>query len=377
VNLLKNVFKKYHLKDYNFTLIIAVMLLSTIGILAVGSALPSAQSKQIIGVVLGLIVMVVISLVDFNWILGFQWFIYALNLFLLLWVEFFGAEYNNAKRWIDLKVITLQPSDFTKIFMVLFFARFLMDHEQEIKEPKTILKALLLIAPSLYLILTQPNLSNTICLAGIFFVLMYLGGLHYKIVSTVLAVGASGIILFLMFLSYAESANLPFLKGYQLERIMAWRYPEEYATTTGLQQQNSIMAIGSGQLNGKGLNNNSFTSVKNGNFLIESETDFIFAIIGEELGFVGCCLVIFLLLLIIIQCIRIGMKAQNLSGQIICGGVAAMIGIQSFINMGVATGVLPNTGLSLPFVSAGLTSIVCFYMSIGFVLNVGLQPKKY
>ena len=377
MNLLKNVFKKYHLKDYNFTLIITVMLLSTIGILAVGSALPSAQSKQILGVVLGLIVMVVISLVDFNWILGFQWFIYALNLFLLLWVEFFGAEYNNAKRWIDLKVITLQPSDFTKIFMVLFFARFLMDHEQEIKEPKTILKALLLIAPSLYLILTQPNLSNTICLAGIFFVLVYLGGLHYKIVGTVLAVGASGIILFLMFLSYAESANLPFLKGYQLERIMAWRYPEEYATTTGLQQQNSIMAIGSGQLNGKGLNNNSFTSVKNGNFLIESETDFIFAIIGEELGFVGCCLVIFLLLLIIIQCIRIGMKAQNLSGQIICGGVAAMIGIQSFINMGVATGVLPNTGLSLPFVSAGLTSIVCFYMSIGFVLNVGLQPKKY
>ena len=377
MNLLKNVFKKYHLKDYNFTLIITVMLLSTIGILAVGSALPSAQSKQILGVVLGLIVMVVISFVDLNWILGFQWFIYELNLFLLLWVEFFGAEYNNAKRWIDLKVITLQPSDFTKIFMVLFFARFLMDHEQEIKEPKTILKALLLIAPSLYLILTQPNLSNTICLAGIFFVLMYLGGLHYKIVGTVLAVGASGIILFLMFLSYAESANLPFLKGYQLERIMAWRYPEEYATTTGLQQQNSIMAIGSGQLNGKGLNNNSFTSVKNGNFLIESETDFIFAIIGEELGFVGCCLVIFLLLLIIIQCIRIGMKAQNLSGQIICGGVAAMIGIQSFINMGVATGVLPNTGLSLPFVSAGLTSIVCFYMSIGFVLNVGLQPKKY
>ena len=377
MNLLKNVFKKYHLKDYNFTLIITVVLLSTIGILAVGSALPSAESKQIIGVVLGLIAMVVISLIDFNWMLGFHWVIYALNLFLLLWVELFGAEYNNAKRWIDLKVITLQPSDFTKIFMVLFFAKFLMDHEQQIKEPKTILKALLLIAPSLYLILTQPNLSNTICLAGIFFVLMYLGGLHYKIVGTVLAVGVSGIIIFLMFLSYAESANLPFLKGYQLERIMAWRYPEEYATTTGLQQQNSIMAIGSGQLSGKGLNNNSFTSVKNGNFLIESETDFIFAIIGEELGFVGCCIVIFLLLLIIIQCIRIGMKAQNLAGQIICGGVAAMIGIQSFINMGVATGVLPNTGLSLPFVSAGLTSIVCFYMSIGFVLNVGLQPKKY
>lgn len=377
MNLLKNVFKKYHLKDYNFTLIITVILLSIIGILAVGSALPSAQLKQIIGVVLGLIVMVIISLMDFNWALGFHWVIYGLNLFLLLWVQFFGAEFNNAKRWIDLKVITLQPSDFTKIFMVLFFAKFLMDHEQQMKDPKTILKALLLIAPSLLLIVIQPNLSNTICLAGIFFVLMYLGGMNYKIVGTVLALGISGIIIFLMVLSYAESANLPFLRGYQMERILAWRYPEEYATTTGLQQQNSIMAIGSGQLNGKGLNNNSFTSVKNGNFLIESETDFIFAIIGEEMGFVGCCIVIFLLLLIIIQCIRIGMKAQNLAGQIICGGVAAMIGIQSFINMGVATGVLPNTGLSLPFVSAGLTSIVCFYMSIGFVLNVGLQPKKY
>lgn len=377
MNLLKNVFKKYHLKDYNFTLIITVILLSIIGILAVGSALPSAQLKQIIGVVLGIIVMVIISLMDFNWALGFHWVIYGINLFLLLWVQFFGAEFNNAKRWIDLGVITLQPSDFTKIFMVLFFARFLMDHEQQIKDPKTILKALLLIAPSLFLIVMQPNLSNTICLAGIFFVLMYLGGMHYKIVGTVLALGISGIIIFLMLLSYAESANLPFLRGYQMERILAWRYPEEYATTTGLQQQNSIMAIGSGQLNGKGLNNNSFTSVKNGNFLIESETDFIFAIIGEEMGFVGCCIVIFLLLLIIIQCIRIGMKAQNLAGQIICGGVAAMIGIQSFINMGVATGVLPNTGLSLPFVSAGLTSIVCFYMSIGFVLNVGLQPKKY
>ena len=125
------------------------------------------------------------------------------------------------------------------------------------------------------------------------------------------------------------------------------------------------------------MNDNTTNSVKNGNFLLEAETDFIFAIIGEELGFIGCCIVIFLLLLIILQCIIIGLKSQNLAGQIICGGIAALIGFQSFINMGVATGVLPNTGLSLPFVSAGLTSIVCFYMGIGFVLNVGLQPKKY
>lgn len=377
MNFLKNVIKKYHLKDYNFILVLTVLTLSIIGVLAVGSALPSAQSKQIIGICLGFCAMVVISLIDFEWVLNLSWVIYGLNLFLLLWVEFFGASYNNAQRWIDLKFTTLQPSDFTKIFMVLFFAKFIADREQRMKEWKTILMCILLILPSLYLIVTQPNLSNTICIAAIFFVILFLGGLDYKIVGTVLAVGVSAIVIFLMVLSYAESAKLPFLQGYQMERIMAWRYPEEYATTTGLQQQNSIVAIGSGQLQGKGLYNDAVDSVKNGNFLIESETDFIFAIIGEEMGFVGCCLVIFLILLIIIQCIRIGLKAQSLSGRIICGGVAAMIGIQSFINMGVATGVLPNTGLSLPFVSAGLTSVVCFYMSIGFVLNVGLQPKKY
>ena len=242
------------------------------------------------------------------------------------------------------------------------------------KEPLTIIKCVLLVAPSLYLIVTQPNLSNTICIAAVFCVLMFLGGLSYKLIGTIFAIAIPTVIILF---SIAVMPEQPFLEEYQQERILAWLYPEEYASDTGYQQQNSIMAIGSGQLSGKGLNNNTTISVKNGNFLLEAETDFIFAIIGEELGFIGCCSVIFLLLLIIIQCIIIGMKAQSLSGQIICGGVAALIGIQSFINMGVATGILPNTGLSLPFVSAGLTSIVCFYMGIGFVLNVGLQPKKY
>lgn len=374
MNFLKNFMKNYHIKNYNFTLIVFVLGLSTIGILAVGSALPSAQTKQILGVILGIIAMIVISLIDYEWLLNFYWGLYGLNIFLLLWVKFFGVNYNGAQRWIDLKFTTLQPSDLTKIITILFFAKFLMDHETRIKEPKTIIKCVLLIIPSLYLIVTQPNLSNTICIAALFCMLLYLGGLSYKVIGTALAIAVPAVIIVI---SLALMPNQKILKGYQQERILAWLNPEDYSTGTAWQQQNSIMAIGSGQLEGKGLNNNTTTSVKNGNFLLESETDFIFAIIGEELGFVGCCIVIILILLIIIQCIRIGMRAQNLAGQIICGGVASLIGIQSFINMGVATGVLPNTGLSLPFVSAGLTSIVCFYMSIGFVLNVGLQPRKY
>ena len=374
MNFLKNFTKNYNFRDYNFILIFEILTLSIVGILAVGSALPSAQPKQILGVVLGLCIMLIISVIDYEWVLDLHWLIYGVNLFLLLWVEFFGVEYNGAQRWIDLKFTTLQPSDFTKIFMVLFFAKFIMDHENEMKDMMMILKCVLLIVPSLFLIVTQPNLSNTICIAMIFCVIMFLGGISYKFVGIVLAIVVPTLVIFL---SLAATTGIPFLKEYQMERIYAWLRPEEYATSTGFQQQNSIIAIASGQLQGKGLNNNSFTSVKNGNLLLESETDFIFAIIGEELGFMGCCLVIILILLIIIQCIRIGLRAQNIAGQIICGGVAAMIGIQSFINMGVATGVLPNTGLSLPFVSAGLTSIVAFYMSVGFVLNVGLQPRKY
>lgn len=369
-----NFLKKYNLKDYNFILVISVLALSIIGILAVGSAVPSAQTKQIIGVALGVTVMFIVSIIDFEWVLNFYWIIYGINLLLLLCVKFFGAEYNGAQRWIDLGFTTLQPSDLTKIFLILFFAKFLMLHENEMKDIKIIIKCVLLVVPSLFLIVTQPNLSNTICISAVFCILMFLGGLSYKFIGTVLAIAVPCVIIFL---GIAVMPNQPFLEDYQQERILAWLYPEEYASDTGYQQQNSIMAIGSGQLSGKGLNNNTTTSVKNGNFLLEADTDFIFAIIGEELGFVGCCIVIFLLLFIIIQCIIIGMKSQNLAGQIICGGMAALIGFQSFINMGVATGVLPNTGLSLPFVSAGLTSIVCFYMGIGFVLNVGLQPKKY
>lgn len=369
-----NFLKKYQLKNFNFILVIAVLILSIIGILAVGSATPGAQSKQILGVCLGFAFMLIIAFVDFEWVLNFYWVIYGINIALLLYVKFFGVNYNGAQRWIDLKFTTLQPSDLTKIFLILFFAKFLMEHENRMKDPKTILKCVLLVLPSLYLIVTQPNLSNTICIAAVFCILLFLAGLSYRFILTVLAIAVPAIIIFI---SVATLPNQPFLEEYQQKRILAWLYPTEYASDTGYQQQNAIMAIGSGQLDGKGLDNNTTTSVKNGNFLLEADTDFIFAIIGEELGFIGCCVVIFLLLFIIIQCIIIGMKAQNLSGQIICGGTAALIGFQSFINMGVATGVLPNTGLSLPFVSAGLTSIICFFMAIGFVLNVGLQPKKY
>jgi rod shape determining protein RodA len=137
-----------------------------------------------------------------------------------------------------------------------------------------------------------------------------------------------------------------------------------------------MMAIGSGQLYGKGYNTNEISSVLNGGFISESPTDFIFTVIGEEFGFVGASIVIFLVLAIAVRCFLISMRAKNKAGEVIAAGVGAWIGFQGFINIGVATGVIPNTGIPLPFVSYGLTSLLSAYMGIGFVLNVRLQSKN-
>ena len=371
---LKNIKLHYNIKDYRFSLVILVTILSVIGVFMVRSARPDLMDRQIMGVVLGLAAMMVISLIDYKWVLGLYWPLYGLNLVMLIAVPIFGTEANGAKRWLNLGFTQFQPSDLTKILMILFFARFLMDRKEKINSPKTLLQAFALILPSLILIYEQPNLSTTICIAALFCALIFLGGLTYRYILPVIAIIVPTVVILL---AIAVQPNQPFLEDYQQKRILAWLDPEEYADDGAYQQLNSVMAIGSGQLSGKGYNNDETTSVKNGNFVSEPQTDFIFAIIGEELGFVGCCVVIFLLLLIVIDCILIGLKAKDTGGRIICGGVASLIGIQSFINIGVATMVLPNTGLSLPFVSYGLTSLVCFFMGIGFVLNVGLQPNKY
>ena len=371
---LKNIKLHYNIKDYRFSLVILVTILSIIGVFMVRSARPDLTGRQMMGVVLGLAAMLIISLIDYKWVVGLYWPLYGLNLIMLIAVPIFGTEANGPKRWRNLGFTQFQPSDLTKILMILFFARFLMDRKEKINRPMTLLQAVALILPSLILIYEQPNLSTTICIAALFCALIFLGGLTYRYIVPVIAVIVPAVIILL---AIAVQPNQPFLEDYQQKRILAWLDPEEYADDGAYQQLNSVMAIGSGQLSGKGYNNDETTSVKNGNFVSEPQTDFIFAIIGEELGFVGCCVVIFLLLLIVIDCILIGLKAKDTGGRIICGGVASLIGIQSFINIGVATMVLPNTGLSLPFVSYGLTSLVCFFMGIGFVLNVGLQPNKY
>lgn len=366
--------KPYLLKDFKFSLLISVLALTCLGIMVIGSAKQSVQGRQIIGLVIGLIALAVVSMIDYVWILNLQWILYGLTIAMLLAVRFFGKDVNGATRWIDFGFTTFQPSELAKILLVLFFAKYIMNHEDEITKPVTIIKAVLLMAAPCFLIYKQPDLSTTISIVLVFCVMMYVGGLGYKFIGIFLLITVPAAVILLSLIVHSD---IDILQGYQETRILAWLQPEKYSSDEAYQQNNSIMAIGSGRLTGKGLNNNTTTSVKNGNFILEPQTDFIFAIVGEELGFVGCCIVIGLLLLIVIQCMRIGMRAPDTGGRIICCGVAAQIGIQSFINISVATGLFPNTGIPLPFVSYGMSSLVSMFIGIGLVLNVGLQQKKY
>ncbi len=367
--------KQYHIKNYRFHLIIYVSILTMIGISVIGSAQKAVQSRQIIGFLLGLFCMVVVSLIDYSFLLRFHWLIYLFNFGMLGLITFhiLGDQGGGAVRWIDFYGFRFQPSELSKTLLILFFAWFFGKYQEKINTLPVIIASGVLIFIPWFMIEEQPDLSTSIVVAIIFLSLLFLAGLSYKIIMGVLAVVLPAAALFIYLIL---QPGQKILEDYQMRRIMAFLQPEKYATDV-YQQENSIMAIGSGQLMGKGLNNNDVFSVKNGNFIPEPQTDFIFAVAGEELGFVGSAAILVLLLLIAIECILIGRKAKDLSGKLICGGVASWIGFQTFVNICVVTGMMPNTGLPLPFVSYGLTSLVSLFIGIGLVLNVGLQPLKY
>jgi len=364
-------FHNYKFKNLDFKLIIAVIALTIIGIFVIGSANESNQQKQIIGMILGVIVMSVMALVDYDFILHFHWLFYGLVIALLSLVLLVGDKSGGATRWIEVG-IRFQPSELGKILLILFFSWFLMMHEEDINKPKILAFTILLSSVPLLLIEKEPDLSTTIVTMMIICVMMFVVGLSYKLVAIVLGISIPSIVILLILVS-REGQTI--LKEYQGNRILAWLKPDKYPSSS-YQQQNSIMAIGSGQLLGKGLGNDAFDSVKNGNYISEPHTDFIFAVAGEELGFLGSVLIIALIFFITIEILLIAKRAKDISGKLICVGMATLIGVQSFVNICVVTGLLPNTGLPLPFVSYGLTSLVTVYFGVGIVLNVGLQAKN-
>lgn len=364
-------FKKYQLRSYNFRLVILVIVATVFGIAVINSADSVYTLRQCFGFVLSLAVMIFVSFVDYNWIMKFYWLGYIICIGMLLAVELFGKTVNNAQRWLELGPVQIQPSELSKIILIVFTAKLISVYKDKLNTWKFLVVLAILCAIPLVLILMQPSLSTTLVIVLILLTIIYCAGLSYKIIGTVLAVM---IPLSIVMILYISNPNQVLLKDYQRNRIMTFFNPEE-DKAGAYQQEYSEKAIGSGQLTGKGLGNDDPSSLKNTGYIAEAQTDFIFAVIGEELGFVGGCVVIILLSAIVIECIIAAVRAKDFAGRLICCGVAGYIAFQSFINIGVATRILPNTGQPLPFISYGLTSLLTLYIAIGIVLNVELQRK--
>lgn len=234
--------RQYKLQDYNFKLIIVLMALTSMGVLLVGSADPSLQKKQFLGMVLGLIVMVIVSLIDFSWILNFSWIMYGGNILLLLLVKVMGTDANGAQRWLSIGGFQFQPTELAKIILILFFAKFFMDHEEDLNTLRTLVKAVVLIAIPLSLILSQPDLKNTITVAILFCIMIYVAGLSYKIIGSILLIAVPMAIVFLFIVVQPDQK---LIKDYQRDRIMAFLNSEDDAYSDDvLQQENSVTAIG-------------------------------------------------------------------------------------------------------------------------------------
>ena len=366
-------FKRYRLRDYDFKLVLLILALSAVGVITIGSAEPSLQSKQLAGVAVGVVLMIVISFFDYTMVIRLNWLMYAANLVLLVAVWQLGDETKGATRWLTIGGLRFQPSETAKILLILFFAQFIMKHRKKLNTVVIIASCVVMYALPWILVWEQPDLSTSIVLLAVFCIIMFAGGVSLKLVFGAIAVAIPAVALVI---SLALQPDSDLLTDNQKTRVLAFVNPQEYETTYAYQQLNSVTAIASGQLEGKGYKNNEITSVKNGNFLSEAQTDFIFSVIGEEFGFKGSVVVIVLLFSVALECISVARKAKDVAGTVIAASMGGLVAFQGFFNIGVATFILPTTGLTLPFVSNGLTSLLSLFIGMGFVLNVRLQAKK-
>jgi rod shape determining protein RodA len=370
-------FSEINFKHYNYRLVLFMMILSVIGILVVASASnhdSSTVTKQIIGVMVGFALAIGLSIIDYHNITKLYALVYAGCIILLGAVLVMGHTAGGATRWINLPGIgRIQPSEFVKIGLIIFFSWYWNKYQEKMNMPVMIGLAAGLAAIPIGLIFAEPNLSTSLVVTIIILCMVFSAGISYRWIFGVLAVIIPAGALFIFLLT---KGLIPFIHDYQARRILAWIYPhaEQYAENL-YQQKNSIMAISSGQFLGKGLFNTTIASVKDGNFLSAGETDFIFAIIGEEMGFRGSVIIILILALVVFECLYMASRAKDLSGRLICTGMAALIGFQAFANIAVATQIFPNTGLPLPFISSGVSSLISIFIGMGLVLNVGLQRK--
>ena len=365
--------KKSNLNYYDWLLVAGVILLVAFGIVMIYSASSYNAElnygnkyfyviKQIVGAVAGTLALIICYHIDYHLFAKHKIIILILSLVLLalVFVPGIGSTSNGATRWIKLPGFTIQPSEIAKFGFVIFTSAYLSKNYDIIKTFKGILPVLIVGGAMCVLIMLEPNMSITMCVGITMLVLLFIGGASLK--------------QFLC-LSVPIALLVPLLiiiEPYRLNRLMAFLNPWENPKGEGYQLLQSLYGIGSGGLFGVGL----FNSRQKYAFLPFSESDFIFSIICEELGLLGASIIMVIFAIIIFCIFKIAKHAKDRFGGLLAAGIGTIIASQTLINIAVVTGSMPPTGVPLPFVSHGGTSLVVFMASIGILLNISKQSKN-
>ncbi len=368
---MKNTIKSYAVKPHgDFLLIAAVIILAVTGTVFIYSASNYSASatyndafyfvkKQVIGIVLGIVAMVATSLFDYRKLAKFNIPIAIISLVLLslVFVPGVGVENYGAKRWIGFGSFTIQPSEIAKFSLILFSATYVSAHPEK---PKTFLGILPILAFGLtvcVLIILEPNMSITVCVALLMMTMLFAAGMKIKHIALMIVP------------AFALGVLLIIIEPYRLNRLAAFLNPWSSPKGEGYQLLQSLYALGSGGWFGVGL----FNSRQKYAFLPFAESDFILSVIGEEIGFVGLVVFFALLGFIIYRGLKTASKAKDIFGFMLAVGITMIFGIQTVINALVVTGSIPPTGLPLPLVSSGNTSIIIFMAEMGILYNISKQ----
>lgn len=374
-----NIKEKFNKID--FVILITMTLLILIGLFSVRQAylldsdLNKILIKQLVGIVIGYVLVFLIIFIDYHIIYRFSPVLYiAINL-ILAYTLLFGSNINGVKRWMIISGTPVQPSEITKVVLILFLACSCNYYKDKLNKLYVILILLVVVAIPTLLILLEPHLSSSISLLFISVIIIYSSGIGYKIIGKVLALAIPAVFIILISV-FLFKVNIPFIENYQTSRITKFLSDDESENLSGNYQQNqSLAAIAKGGLHGEILTDKVSDSEKKYSNIYAKESDFVFAIVGEEFGFIGCFIIILLYGILIIRCIVISARTSDYIGKLICMGVSALFMFQFFVNIGVATGLIPNTGLPLPFISSGLTSFLSSAIAVGLVLNINLRTK--
>ena len=379
-------------KDKNnvdFTVVVTLLLLLSLGIIMVLSASsPTALAeegdsyayvkKQLVFAALGLIGMFVISKIDYRIYQKMYKPIYLFVVLLLLAVPIVGYEVAGAKRWINLFGITsFQPSEVAKIGLILFFAAYLVKYRDTLskwfdkkthKYPSGLLVAFFWLGiPAAILLFLQTHLSATLVIIAVISIMMLVAGAKFRhfVILGVLGGVAAGALLYIL-ATYFD------IGGFRFTRLTVFFFPWSDPQVYGWQIIQSLYAIGSGGLFGVGLGN----SMQKYLYISEPHNDFIFAVVAEELGFIGCAVILILFGILIWRGIMIAIRAKDMFGTLVAVGITSLIAIQVVINIGVVTSVFPVTGMALPFFSYGGTSLFVLLCTMGILLNISRHTNK-